>query len=67
MVGERTKFGGRVYGHPGGLRTPELLDVPWAVIDGNTRKEIVDEGVNSSGSVDSEIFEDRLRALGYTN
>jgi hypothetical protein len=65
MVGERILPGFRVYGHPGGLRCSELLEVPWAVIDSEERKDIIDEGTESEGSTDSEVIEDRLNALGY--
>jgi hypothetical protein len=65
MLGERTVTGRKVYGHPGGLRTHTLVEVPWAVVDGDERKEIRDDGVQSTGSMNSEIIEDRLAALGY--
>jgi len=65
MLGERTVTGRTVYGHPGGLRTRILVEVPWAVVDRGERKEIRDGGVRSEGSVESDIIEDRLAALGY--
>lgn len=65
MLGERTVLGRRVYGHPGGMRTKALVEVPWAVFDGETRKEIRDGGVHSEGSMESEIIDQRLAALGY--
>lgn len=67
MLGERTVTGRTVYGHPGGLRTRTLVEVPWAVVDGDGRKEIRDGGVHSEGSVESDIIEDRLAALGYVD
>jgi hypothetical protein len=64
MLGERSVSGKRVYGHPGGMRCPQLLEVPWCEIEGDARKEIKDEGVNSGGSVESDLINDRLTALG---
>lgn len=65
MLGETTVTGKSVYGHPGGMRCPELLEVPYCVIESDNRKKIVDEGVKSSGSMDEEIIQKRLQALGY--
>lgn len=65
MLGERTVSGRRVYGHPGGIRTQALVEVPWAVIDSDDRKIIRDGGVQSEGSMESEIITQRLAALGY--
>lgn len=53
----------RGYAHPIGLRSPEIVDVPWAVIDGD-RRRIVDDSVRSIG-VDQQEVSDRLRDLGY--
>lgn len=67
MVGERTPFLGRIYGHPGKIRTPELVCVPWAVYDNSPRKEIIDDGVESTDSLDSDKMKQRLEALGYVD
>jgi hypothetical protein len=64
MLGERTPGGKPIYAHPGGYKCPELVTVPWAVIDGERRK-ITDDGVHSEGSLESDIIEQRLAALGY--
>lgn len=55
----------RLYGHPTrGLRHPELVEVPWAVIDGPQRTTSEEDTV-SPDDVDQEIVEDRLEHLGY--
>lgn len=53
-----------VYGHPPGLRHPELVEVPWAVIDDDDRPEITDGGTDTT-AVDDDVVEERLRDLGY--
>ncbi|MDS0258470.1 hypothetical protein NDI56_03480 [Haloarcula sp. S1CR25-12] len=65
MLGERTITGRKVYGHPGGMRMKDLVEVPWAVVENGPRKEIRDDGVHSEGSVESDLIESRLAALGY--
>lgn len=53
-----------VYGHPTGLRHPELVEVPWAVVDSGARPEVVDGGT-SAGNTRADGVEARLRDLGY--
>lgn len=65
MIGERSPFGRQIYGHPNDYRSPELIEVPWAVVDSKNRKTITDDGAESSGSMDSDIINERLNALGY--
>jgi len=65
VLGERTVTGRLVYGHPGGIRLRALVEVPWAVIEGGERKTIRNDGVYSEGSMESEIIDQRLAALGY--
>jgi hypothetical protein len=65
MLGETMVTGKPVYGHPGGVRCPELLEVPFCIIESDNRKKIVDEGIESGGSMDEEIIKKRLNALGY--
>jgi hypothetical protein len=65
MLGERSwPVPLRIYGHPAGLRSSSLVDVPWAVFEGD-RREIVDEGVTNVGTGNVDELEDRLAALGY--
>jgi len=55
----------RLYGHPSGIRLPALVDVPWGVIESGERREIRDDGVRSASEAESDVIEERLRALGY--
>ncbi|MFC6836866.1 hypothetical protein [Halomarina ordinaria] len=66
LLGERVwPLGVRVYGHPRGVRHPDLVRVPWAVLDGE-RRRTRDDGVRSrSREADDEDVNERLRALGY--
>ena len=67
MAGERVGFLPlRLYGHPPGIHTPELVTVPWFTFDRGERKEVT-AGAQSraEGSVGDEASE-RLEALGYT-
>ncbi|GGM66079.1 hypothetical protein J2752_000221 [Halarchaeum rubridurum] len=52
----------RLYGHPRGVRAPELVEVPWAVVDG-TRRDVIDEGTHQT-EVSADVSE-RLKDLGY--
>jgi len=52
-----------LYGHPEGVYSEHLVKVPWLVIEGAERKEVVAEA-----STDSELVEgteERLKDLGY--
>ncbi|WP_244509685.1 LTA synthase family protein [Haloferax larsenii] len=65
MRGERTwPVPIRVFGHPGGLRDKELIEVPWAVLEGERRRRIKSGGVNLAEE-DKETINSRLRELGY--
>jgi hypothetical protein len=65
MMGERTwPFPIQLYGHPRDLRADPLVTVPWAVLDGD-RRDIIDDGVNSSTEANDSEITDRLQALGY--
>ncbi len=65
--GERPgPFPFRVYGHPPGLATPELVTVPWLVHDGDERKETLAEDPSKSGVDDErDMAIERIRSLGY--
>jgi hypothetical protein len=65
MLGERTIPPIRVFGHPPGLRCPELVTVPWAVIEGGERPEIVSEEVQSRTEYGTLAIKQRLHELGY--
>lgn len=55
----------RVYGHPAGLYTPELVEVPWHVYTSGSRRHIVAGERAADVDADKEIVEERLRDLGY--
>lgn len=66
MLGEwGLPFPIRIYGHPPRLRFPELVNVPWAVVENGPRKEIVDDGVTELSSEEGDLVEQRLEELGY--
>jgi len=54
----------RAYAHPPGLRDPDLTTVPWAVINGDARKAVVDDGTTVERA-DNDSVEQRLEDLGY--
>jgi hypothetical protein len=41
-----------------------LVEVPWAVIEGD-RRQIIDDGVRSHTQTEVAEVEERLRKLGY--
>ncbi|WP_423743383.1 hypothetical protein V5735_09965 (plasmid) [Haladaptatus sp. SPP-AMP-3] len=64
MFGEWQKpFPIRGYDHPPNLRHPQLVNVPWAVVD-RDRRTITDDGVSRT-DVDEQVVNDRLTDLGY--
>lgn len=66
LMGERTwPIPLRLYGHPRDLRSRELVTVPWAVLDDGDRREVLDDGVESSTTAEETEITDRLQALGY--
>lgn len=66
LLGERVgPIPVRGYGHPTGLRTDELITVPWFIIDGGHRDIFADPPVEMV-EMDESVVEERLTALGYT-
>lgn len=66
MLGERTwPVPMRVYGHPTGVRNPELVDVPWAVVESGSRPRVTSDRVRSTSESESGVVADRLQDLGY--
>lgn len=69
MIGERAfPIPFREWGHPRGIYTTELIDVPWLVYENGTRRHIYSEATadeNETETVDDGIVADRLRNLGY--
>jgi hypothetical protein len=55
----------RLYGHPAGLYTPELVEVPWHISTNGERPDIESDNANDHEEVDEEVVEERLQDLGY--
>lgn len=51
--------------HPPGLRLPELVEVPWATIEGDERREVRAGDVTRFEESSTEDVEKRLEHLGY--
>lgn len=67
LVGERTyPIPIRLYGHPEGVRHPGLVEVPWAVLEDESRPRIVDDGLGSVSEAD-ETIRAHLEDLGYVD
>jgi hypothetical protein len=65
LLGERTyPVFIRLYGHPGGVRHPGLVDVPWGVIESDNRPEIQSEEIGEVTKKE-EAVRDHLADLGY--
>jgi hypothetical protein len=71
MIGDRSRpVPMKDYGHPSGLYTPELVEVPWLVHQNGPRREIESgsEGADYEGKRTDEIDEkarEHLAHLGY--
>lgn len=66
------EFGGRcfpiplkLYGHPGGYRTKNLIKVPWVVFDSNQRRTIEASAEMSEENGVTANLNERLADLGY--
>lgn len=68
MIGERSfPVPIREWGHPRGVYTTELVEVPWVEIMSGPRRETIAEDAQSEcDSVDEDVVRDRLQQLGYT-
>lgn len=56
----------RAYGHPHNLYTKHLVEVPWFVIESETRRSVRSEAPVTDERVADKNVDDRLRHLGYT-
>ena len=67
MVGERASpLPIREWGHPRGIYTEELVQVPWLIYTDGSRREIRSEDPDARDEgVDEDVVTDRLRNLGY--
>ncbi|WP_100243525.1 MULTISPECIES: hypothetical protein [Halorubrum] len=55
----------RMFGHPWGVYTEQLVKVPWFVIETETRRTIVEDTPVSNQQQTEEFIDERLEALGY--
>jgi len=67
MVGERqgpipTR---KMYGHPWGVYTPQLVQVPWFVFETEERRNVTTDPPVSVRKQPDDLIEDRLQSLGY--
>ena len=53
------------YGHYSHVRLPELTTVPWQVIEGDERREIVAAAAPAGVEMETESIDQQLEALGY--
>ncbi|MWV39293.1 hypothetical protein [Natrialba sp. INN-245] len=69
MIGERGfPFPTREWGHPPGIYTDELIEVPWLVSENGPRRDVVSGTIESADDrIADEVVEDRLRQLGYAD
>lgn len=67
MVGERASpIPIREWGHPRGIYTPELVDVPWLVHENGPRRDVrADDPTERDRAATDDVVVDRLRGLGY--
>lgn len=66
MLGERAfPIPIRIYGHPTNLFCSELIEVPWATVEGESRREVSDDGTRSQSYANEEKRKEKLRYLGY--
>jgi len=67
MVGERASpIPVKEWGHPRGIYTRELVEVPWLVSENGARREITaEEPIHENEEVDTDVVSERLSNLGY--
>lgn len=67
MLGERSwPFPVSEWGHPPGVYTPELVQVPWLEYESGPRRTIVAEDPDKAAErVEDDVVQNRLRQLGY--
>jgi len=66
MLGERLfPVPVRGYGHPSSTYVPELVKVPWHIINAEHRRTITTDPPVEPDSPDQDLVTERLRSLGY--
>lgn len=58
----------REWGHPSGIYTPELVEVPWLVREDGSRRRIeAEQPVQRDRQLENDAVQERLANLGYTD
>ncbi|WP_394740202.1 hypothetical protein [Natronococcus roseus] len=66
LIGDRmSPIPVRGYGHERGLRSPELVEVPWLIVDDGARPEIRAEEPERRDRIEDSVVEERLESFGY--
>lgn len=65
MLGERVLHIKKEYGHPTGLKTRELREIPWFVAPYEDRRKVTSDEPVGFERLDEDKINQRLRALGY--
>jgi hypothetical protein len=65
MLGERILSLKKCYGHPYGLKTKKLREVPWFETENGDRRKITADNPRETENLNDEEVEGRLQALGY--
>ena len=66
MLGERLwPVPVRGYGHPAGIHVPQLVRVPWHVVESGSRRDVTADPPIGRESPDEATVEERLVDLGY--
>lgn len=66
LIGDRLRpIPVRGYGHPSGMRSPELVTVPWHVIESATRRQVTAESPSEVQTRSEGEVVEQLTALGY--
>lgn len=66
MVGDRLwPIPVRGYGHPRGFHAPQLLEIPWEVLEADDRRSVRADPPKSVRGPDDDVVKRRLQDLGY--
>lgn len=66
MLGERARpIPVRTHEHPRSIYTPELVDIPWLVIDDGERRDITELPLRDDQAPGRATVYDHLEAMGY--
>lgn len=67
MIGERAfPVPNKLHGHPGGLYTRQLVEVPWLeYTNGSRRRVVAGKSSRERDDIEESVVQDRLADLGY--